>query len=141
MKISFGNTLAPLEADAEKGGEEFISTENPAADLLKVAHHGSASSTNDDFLAAVTPRFAVISVGAGSVKNPREPKCWSGYKAESAYLPHRHGGRHQFLSGRKDGYFSAFGSCEEVERISYSAVSAAASKATSSAASWAGERR
>ncbi len=36
-------------------------------DLLKVAHHGSASSTNDDFLAAAKPRFAVISVGARNV--------------------------------------------------------------------------
>jgi competence protein ComEC len=67
MKISFANTSALLEADAEKGTEKSISTENPAADLLKVAHHGSASSTNDDFLAAVKPRFAVISVGARNV--------------------------------------------------------------------------
>jgi competence protein ComEC len=67
MKISFGNTSALLEADAEKGTEKFIFTENPSADLLKVAHHGSASSTNDDFLAAVKPRFAVISVGARNV--------------------------------------------------------------------------
>jgi competence protein ComEC len=67
MKVSFGRTSALLEADAEKGTEKFISTEDPSADLLKVAHHGSASSTNDDFLAAVKPRFAVISVGARNV--------------------------------------------------------------------------
>jgi competence protein ComEC len=67
MKISFGKTSALLEADAEKGTERFIATENLAADLLKVAHHGSASSTNDDLLAAVKPRFAVISVGARNV--------------------------------------------------------------------------
>jgi len=67
IKISFRKTSALLEADAEKGTEKFVSTEQPAADLLKVAHHGSASSTNVDFLAAVKPRFAVISVGARNV--------------------------------------------------------------------------
>jgi competence protein ComEC len=67
MKITFGKTAALLEADAEKGTERFVSTEDPAADVLRVAHHGSASSTNEDLLAAVKPRFAVISVGTRNV--------------------------------------------------------------------------
>ena len=67
MKTSFGKTSALLEGDAEKGTERFVSSQQPAADVLKVAHHGSASSTNDDFLAVVKPRFAVISVGARNV--------------------------------------------------------------------------
>src|SRR5256885_16536027 len=37
------------------------------SDLLKVAHHGSATSTRADLLAAVHPKFAVISVGARNV--------------------------------------------------------------------------
>jgi len=45
----------------------FLSTEMPEADVLKVAHHRSASSTNEDFLAAVRPRFAVISAGKRKV--------------------------------------------------------------------------
>jgi competence protein ComEC len=67
MKVTYGKTSALLEADAEKGTEKLVSTEEPAADVLKVAHHGSASGTNADLLAAVRPRFALISVGTRNV--------------------------------------------------------------------------
>jgi competence protein ComEC len=67
MKAAYGKTSALLEADAEKPTEKFIITEDPSADVLKVAHHGSASSTSVALLAAVRPRFAVISVGARNV--------------------------------------------------------------------------
>lgn len=40
------------------------------ADVLKVAHHGSAQSTYDAYLAAVNPRFALISCSSGSVSLP-----------------------------------------------------------------------
>lgn len=64
MKITFRNTSALLEGDAEPQAEQEIAEEQPQADLLKVAHHGSAHSTIPQLLAAVRPRFAVISVGA-----------------------------------------------------------------------------
>jgi competence protein ComEC len=67
MKVAYGKTSVLLEADAEKPTEKFISSEYPAADVLKVAHHGSASSSVETLLAAVRPRFAVISVGARNV--------------------------------------------------------------------------
>jgi competence protein ComEC len=67
MKVAYGKTSVLLEADAEKPTEKFITTEDPSADVLKVAHHGSASSTAEALLAAVRPRFAVISVGARNV--------------------------------------------------------------------------
>jgi beta-lactamase superfamily II metal-dependent hydrolase len=35
-------------------------------DVLKVAHHGSGSSSNKDFLKAVSPAIVLISVGAGN---------------------------------------------------------------------------
>ena len=72
MKIIYGGTSVLLEADAEKGTEQLISREQPEADVLKVAHHGSASATNQDFLAIVRPRYALISVGRRNVyRHPR----------------------------------------------------------------------
>jgi competence protein ComEC len=73
MKVSYGETSALLEGDAEKKTERQVADENPQADLLKVAHHGSATSTIPELLAAVHPRFAVISVGTRNVYgHPRQ---------------------------------------------------------------------
>ncbi|MGH9568620.1 MAG: ComEC/Rec2 family competence protein, partial [Candidatus Angelobacter sp.] len=63
MLLGYGNTSALLAGDVEKKMERFISAESPRADLLKVAHHGSNTSTTPELLDAVHPRFAVISDG------------------------------------------------------------------------------
>jgi competence protein ComEC len=65
MRISFGESSVLLEGDAERPVEwRMTSTENLKSDLLKVGHHGSATSSSPEFLRAVRPRWAIISVGA-----------------------------------------------------------------------------
>ncbi len=64
LKLAYGKTSALLEGDAENRSERQIADEQPEADLLKVAHHGSATSTIPLLLERVHPHFAVISVGA-----------------------------------------------------------------------------
>jgi competence protein ComEC len=64
LQVSFGETSVLLEGDAEKAVERRIaSLHHPHADLLKVGHHGSATSTTPEILQSVNPSFAVISVG------------------------------------------------------------------------------
>jgi competence protein ComEC len=55
-----------LTGDLEAAGEASLlqSGHDLAADVLKVAHHGSGGSSTEAFLAAVAPEYAVVSAGA-----------------------------------------------------------------------------
>lgn len=52
-----------LTGDIEREAELHFDDRDWRADVLKVAHHGSRSSTGGSFLDAVAPRLAVISCG------------------------------------------------------------------------------
>jgi competence protein ComEC len=57
-----------LPGDIEKKVENELVAEGAPlrADFLKVPHHGSKTSSTDAFVAAVAPKFAVVSVGDGN---------------------------------------------------------------------------
>ena len=64
-RVSFGNRRFLMMGDAEKKAENALisSGTDLRADVLKVGHHGSHSSTSSTFLATVAPDHAVISCG------------------------------------------------------------------------------
>ena len=66
LRLSYGRRAFLFVGDAERE-EEGDLLRDPSrlrADVLKVGHHGSRTSSSPEFLAAVAPREAVISVGA-----------------------------------------------------------------------------
>jgi competence protein ComEC len=66
--VRYGMVRFLLVGDAERGEEDWLLDHHAPlrADVLKVGHHGSSTSSSDEFLAAVHPALAVISVGAGN---------------------------------------------------------------------------
>ncbi len=68
LRLTHGDNAFLFTGDAEETAEADIlaSGYTLSADVLKVGHHGSRSSTGDDFLVAVSPSCAVISCGEGN---------------------------------------------------------------------------
>ena len=63
LKMSYKRIDMLFTGDIEIEAEEKITCENVKAEILKVAHHGSKTSTSLDFLKEVSPQIALISVG------------------------------------------------------------------------------
>ena len=64
LQMRYEKTAALLEGDAEEPSEQrMLARGGLHSDFLKVGHHGSRTSTTPDFLAAVSPAWAAISVG------------------------------------------------------------------------------
>ena len=65
LRLTDGAQSMLLAGDIERPSERRILAEDQIVDVnfLKIAHHGSKTSTTDAFLAAVHPAFAAISVG------------------------------------------------------------------------------
>lgn len=68
LRLSYGKNVFLFMGDAEKESEAQImqSGINLKADLIKLGHHGSSSSSSPDFLAAAVPRYAVIMCGTAN---------------------------------------------------------------------------
>ena len=65
IRLSYKSNAFLFTGDAEALSEKEIGA-NVQADVLKVGHHGSSSSTSAAFLKKVAPKYAVIEVGAGN---------------------------------------------------------------------------
>lgn len=68
VRLDYGETsfLFTGDAEAENEREMLAAGCDLDVDVLKVGHHGSDYSSTDAFLQAVSPKYAVISVGEGN---------------------------------------------------------------------------
>ena len=69
LRLRFGERSILMTGDVEKEGEAAIlaSKSDLRADVVKVPHHGSKTSSTDGFVGATSPALAVISVGLTSM--------------------------------------------------------------------------
>lgn len=74
IKLTFGEKKFLFMGDAEKQEEKGIINDgfDLSADVIKIGHHGSATSTTQELLDAVQPQIAVISVGPDDNNLPKE---------------------------------------------------------------------
>lgn len=68
-KLCYENTSVLFTGDISSNVENEIVSMIGDADVLKVAHHGSKSSTSKSFLDAVKPEYAVVSAGLNNRYN------------------------------------------------------------------------
>lgn len=73
FRLTYGDFSMLFCGDIEEKAERRLlqSGADLTADVLKVAHHGSATSTSAEFLEAVCPQYAVISAGEDRNDLPR----------------------------------------------------------------------
>ncbi len=63
-RVSFGNHSFLFTGDMDNRGEqEMLARGIKPCNVLKVGHHGARTSSSQNFIEAVSPQFAVISVG------------------------------------------------------------------------------
>jgi competence protein ComEC len=88
-RIRIGDVTMLLTGDAEAGEEAWLLRHQApllAADVLKVGHHGSRTSSTPDFLQAVRPRLALVSVGTGNLYRHPSPEIMQSLAAHGAVV-------------------------------------------------------
>ena len=100
---AFGEQRFVLAGDIEQAIDPILLSRGlPRLDLLKVAHHGSRTSSTAAFLDAVRPKVAIVSVGAVNPYGHPAPETLARIEARGAalYRTDRNGSVEATLDGR-----------------------------------------
>ena len=80
VRLTWPGLSALFPGDAEDVAEAALSQKNSAAQILKVPHHGSRTSSSQPFIDAVHPDIAVISVGRRGKRSVLSPDIVRRYR-------------------------------------------------------------
>lgn len=86
LRLTYGSRSFLLTGDVEKNGEDAMVSDNKllVADVVKVPHHGSRTSSTKPFVEAVRAKYAVISVGKRSMFGHPHPEVVERWKDAGA---------------------------------------------------------
>lgn len=105
FKLSFGEVDFLFTGDAPLGIEDYLAKvwgKTLESEVLKLGHHGSRTSSGENFLAAVRPQFAVVSAGENnSYGHPHSEVVERVEKTGAEILNTAESGRIRFLSDGK----------------------------------------
>jgi competence protein ComEC len=86
LRLQFADRSVLLTGDIEKEAEGALvgNGEDLRVDVVKVAHHGSRTSSTDSFVATTKPKLAIISVGQTSMFGHPHPEVVERWRASGA---------------------------------------------------------
>ncbi len=81
VKLAFRGSSVMLSGDIEKTAERLIVHQpiSPRSDVLQMPHHGSNSSSSEEFIRFVAPMIAIVSCGRGNVYGHPSPDALERY--------------------------------------------------------------
>ena len=88
FRLEYGSFRMLFTGDAGTETEERLlgSGDDLRADVLKVGHHGSAYGSTEDFVRAVAPRIAIVSVGRHNLFGHPSPQTIATLEAAGARI-------------------------------------------------------
>ena len=69
VRLVYGETSVIISGDAPKAMENYLITLEPQkidSDIIVLGHHGAKTSSSEEYIKAVSPEYAIISLGAGN---------------------------------------------------------------------------
>lgn len=99
LRVRHGRTAFLFPGDVERAGEAAaVARGGLRADVVKVPHHGSRTSSTAAFAAAVSPRFAVVSLGGGNRHGFPHEEALARWRGVGAAIVRTDEGAARFLS-------------------------------------------